>query len=52
MLRYLIMTLVTLSFLTGLAACGDTWEGAKQDTGENVKATGKVIEKTGDKIKD
>ena len=22
-----------------LAACGDTWEGAKQDTQDNVEAT-------------
>ena len=34
----------------GLAACSGTWEGAKQDTRENVKATGQGIEKAGEKI--
>lgn len=32
---FLAMLLLSL----GLAACGDTWEGAKQDTSDNVDAT-------------
>lgn len=35
-----------------LAGCGDTWEGAKEDTKDNVEATGEVIEDTGEKIED
>ena len=38
---------LTLSTLT---ACGDTWRGAKQDTSDNLKATGQAVEKTGDKV--
>ena len=42
---------LAVSLLTvGLAACSETWEGAKEDTRENVKATGQGIEKAGEKI--
>ncbi len=51
MFRYLTMTLFALSLATGLAACGDTWQGAKQDTSENLQATGQAIEKAGEKVK-
>jgi len=34
-----------------LAACGDTWRGARQDTGQNVEATGKALEKAGEAVK-
>jgi predicted small secreted protein len=34
-----------------LAGCGDTWSGLKKDTGENMEATGKAIEKAGEKVK-
>ena len=27
----------------GVAACGDTWRGLKQDTGENLEAVGKTV---------
>jgi predicted small secreted protein len=50
MFRYLIVPLLALSFVTGLAACSDTWQGAKQDTSDNMKSTGKAIENTGDKV--
>lgn len=52
MFRRFLMTIIALSFATGLAACGDTWRGAKKDTGDNLEATGNAIEKTGEKIKD
>ena len=35
----------------GAAACSETWEGAKQDTKENVETTGEGIEKAGENIK-
>jgi hypothetical protein len=34
----------------GAAACSETWEGAKEDTKENVKTTGQGIEKAGENI--
>lgn len=36
----------------GLAACGDTWQGLKEDTAENTAATGQVIENAGEKVQD
>jgi hypothetical protein len=41
------MRMVTLAFALlftlGLAACGDTWQGAKQDTKDNVAATKRAL---------
>ena len=34
----------------GLAACSETWQGAKEDTRENVKTTGQGMEKAGENI--
>ncbi len=36
---------------TVLAACGDTWRGVKEDTGENMEKTGETLEKAGDAVK-
>jgi predicted small secreted protein len=36
----------------GLAACGDTWQGMKKDTGQNMEAVGEGIDKTGEKVED
>lgn len=44
----LLMGVVLLGAMTG---CGDTWKGIKKDTGDNMEAAGKAIEKTGEKIK-
>jgi predicted small secreted protein len=35
----------------GLGACGRTWEGLKEDTGENLQTTGQALEKAGEDIK-
>ena len=35
-----------------LAACGSTWEGMKQDTGENLEALGGGMESTGEDIEE
>jgi predicted small secreted protein len=40
---------LSLSFLVG---CGNTWTGVKQDTKEAAQATGRVIEKAGEKIQE
>ena len=45
MLRRLIVSLFLLSLVTGIAACSDTWNGAKQDTGDNLRHTGDAISK-------
>jgi predicted small secreted protein len=41
-----------LLFALSLAGCGDTWQGVKKDTGENLEATGQAIERAGQKIRD
>jgi len=51
MFRRLMISLFVLSFATGLAACGDTWQGVKKDTGDNLETTGKAIENAGEKVK-
>jgi hypothetical protein len=41
-----------LLFGSMLAACGSTWEGMKQDTGENMEAVGGGMESTGEEIQE
>ena len=36
----------------GLAACGDTWSGFKEDTRENTAAAGRGMENAGEKVQD
>jgi hypothetical protein len=43
---------LVLVFGAMLAACGSTWEGMKQDTGENMEAVGSSMESTGEDIKE
>ena len=47
----LVSSILVLSFAFALGACGDTWRGAKKDTGENLEATGEAIENAGEKVK-
>lgn len=49
-LRRLTMAMLAAILAVGVAACGDTWQGAKKDTRDNVKATGEGVEKAGEKI--
>ncbi len=51
MIRNIVVGLFILSFAFALGACGDTWSGAKKDTGENMQKTGAAIEKAGEKVK-
>ena len=45
MLRRILVSLFVLSLVTSVAACSDTWQGAKQDTGDNLRSTGNKISK-------
>jgi predicted small secreted protein len=50
-LRSVRLSVLAASLLAlGVAACGNTWEGAKEDTRENVKTTGEGLEKAGENI--
>lgn len=51
MFRRITISLFLLSFVSALGACGDTWRGAKKDTGENLQKTGQAIERAGDNVK-
>ena len=45
MLRRIIVSLFLFSLVTGVAACSDSWKGAKKDTGDNLRKTGDAISK-------
>ncbi len=45
MLHRIIVSLFLILFATSIAACSDTWDGAKQDTGDNLRHTGDAISK-------
>ncbi|WP_337997718.1 hypothetical protein [Oleispirillum naphthae] len=45
MLRRIIASLFFVVFVAGVAGCSDTWHGAKQDTGDNLRTTGNAISK-------
>lgn len=49
-MRVRLRPLIAVLMLTGLAACGDTWSGVKQDTRDNVNTVGQGVEKAGEKI--
>lgn len=51
MFRRLVAPLSVLTLAFALSACNDTWQGAKEDTGENLKATGQAIENAGESVK-
>jgi hypothetical protein len=50
--RWFSMIWLSLALGLGLAACGDTWRGMKQDTGENLEAVGQTMENAGDDVKE
>lgn len=41
-----------LALAFGLSACGDTWQGFKQDTKDNVGAVGEGMQKAGEKVEE
>lgn len=46
----LLPVLAAFLLSLGVAACGETWRGAKEDTRENVEDTGQGLEKAGENI--
>ena len=50
-MRKVIMVISAALIATTLSACGDTWRGAKKDTGDNMQATGRVLERGGTNVK-
>lgn len=51
MLRKTCGLLMVLSLAAALGACGDTWRGAKKDTGENLESTGQAVDRAGKSVK-
>jgi predicted small secreted protein len=49
--RFLVVMLMLGGLATALAACGDTWRGFKEDTGQNMQKAGETIEKAGSAVK-
>jgi hypothetical protein len=48
--RFLVVMVMLGGLAAALSACGDTWRGLKEDTGENLEKTGETLEKAGDKV--
>jgi predicted small secreted protein len=44
MWKRLLTILFAFGFTAALAACGDTWEGAKEDTSENLHSAGDAVD--------
>lgn len=47
----IVATLSIVALVGALAGCSNTWEGLKKDTGNNMEATGKALEKGGESVK-
>jgi predicted small secreted protein len=48
------MVWLGLALMLGLSlsACGDTWQGVKKDTGQNMEAVGETVDKAGEKVEE
>ncbi len=46
----LVLVALAAVLIFGVAACGQTWQGVKQDTRENTQAVGRGVERAGEKI--
>lgn len=44
-IRKMIMTSILLTTAGALSGCGDTWEGLKKDTRENLQAAENAVNK-------
>lgn len=45
MQRRILVSLFLLALASSVGACSDTWHGAKQDTGDNLRSTGNAVSK-------
>jgi predicted small secreted protein len=52
--RWFSVVWLSLALALGLslAACGDTWQGLKKDTGDNLEAVGSTVEGAGEDVKE
>lgn len=54
-MRALARLFLLAAFLVGmgaaLSACGDTWQGLKEDTGENLERAGEAAEDAGEAVR-
>ena len=50
-LRRLAIPVFVVSLGTVVAGCGDTWDGIKKDTGDNMQKSGNALEDAGRKVK-
>ncbi len=46
-----MLALSAFVFSASLVACENTWQGVKQDTGENLQKSGQSLERAGEKTK-
>jgi hypothetical protein len=44
MLRPLTMLLLALGISLGVAACGDTWDGMREDTSDNLEKANDAVD--------
>ncbi|MBL4906455.1 MAG: hypothetical protein JKX94_03310 [Sneathiella sp.] len=47
LMNRLLAALILLGIVGLLAGCGDTWEGLKKDTSDNMVKSGNAIKKAG-----
>jgi predicted small secreted protein len=50
-LARLLLVAMLVGVAGALSACGDTWRGLKEDTGENLEKTGEAMEDAGAAVK-
>jgi hypothetical protein len=50
-MRLLVVAVVLAGLGAALSACGDTWRGLKEDTGENLERSGEAAEDAGEAVK-
>ena len=46
-----MLALSAFVFSASLVGCENTWQGMKQDTGENLQKSGQSLERAGEKTK-
>jgi predicted small secreted protein len=49
--RLFLVAVMLAGAATALSACGDTWRGLKEDTGENLERSGEAMEDAGEAVR-